>query len=251
MNTYQSDNDVKLVIPYVAAGTQIYPDAVSYRVLDTSNVEVVATTVLSIEADDTQAEITIPAVSNALTNDETRAMRIVEVTVTTNNGVVIILDRYLIVSGDGLTVNDNTFMLYNEALMLAFDIPGLSSWNLSPEQERIAALIEAYNAINKLKFNVKGFSSEPFMLSEMTDDLWLEAPADFIKALKRAQVAEADVVLGSDWIEDKRRDGLMSETIGESSNMFRPGKPIVMQVRSRAMRYLAGYISLSKKVSRG
>ena len=251
MDVYQSGNDITLSIPYVTKeGTRLYPNSVTYRVLSEDNAEIIAETVLTIDQDDDVAAIIVLAADNALGAGVSRAMRVIELTVTTDTAVFVIDSRYLIEDGDGLVVNTSSFVTYNEAFIVAIDIPKMESWDLAPEQERISALLDAYLSINSLRFVVAGFSFTPFALSELTADNWLEMPAAFISALKRAQLAEANTTLGGDWIEDKRRDGLMSETIGESSNMFRPGKPLQLLVGSQARRYLTGYISLAKRIGR-
>jgi hypothetical protein len=76
-------------------------------------------------------------------------------------------------------------------------------------------------------------------------------PALFLQALRMAQIAESDSILGGDPVGELRREGLMSKTVGESSQMYRPGKPLVMPVSDRAMRYLAGYVRRSLVVGRG
>jgi len=250
MNTFLSGVDIVRTIPLTVNGSQVYPTALSYRLLDGSETEIIGTTNIGFDSDDLEVSVTVLAVNNTLPAEKVRDIRMIELRVTTVNGVHIIKDRYLIESGDGLVTWENTFMTYSDAILEAFDVPATEAWDTASEQDRIVALKEAYFAIAKMKFLVSDYWSEPFMLSELTDEDIASLPVEFTSALKKAQIAESDVILGGEYIEDRRRDGLMSETVGESSNMFRPGKPIMMPIRSRAQRYLASYIYLKKRLAR-
>jgi hypothetical protein len=57
----------------------------------------------------------------------------------------------------------------------------------------------------------------------MTASVWQEYPAYFRDALARAQVIQANALLTFDPIADRRRAGVFSEKIGESSMMFKNG----------------------------
>ena len=92
--------------------------------------------------------------------------------------------------------------------------------------------------ITKLNFNIGNISEVDLTLID----------SDLLAAIAKAQIAEADFMMGGDTVEDKRRTGLMSETVGESSNMFRPGKPLVLAGSEKALRYLTGYITWSRRI---
>lgn len=61
---------------------------------------------------------------------------------------------------------------------------------------------------------------------------------------------EANARLGGTDVSDLRREGLMSATVGEVSQMFRPSKPLVLPISHRALQVLAGYITWSVRASR-
>jgi hypothetical protein len=77
---------------------------------------------------------------------------------------------------------------------------------------------------------------------EMTEEYFESFPLHFITALRRAQIAEANEVLSLGDPSDKRKVGIMSETIGESSMMFRVGKPLELGLSHAALSILKGYV---------
>lgn len=249
MNIYSPDADVVITKDFVDLnGATIYPTSGSYRVLDIDGAVLIADTAIADMSGESTA-VTIPAVHNALPEGKTRTMRLVEFTFVTSKGTYVSEERYLLESGDGLVVYENSFMGYSEALIFGMDLSNTPGWDGALPREQISALKEAYSQIVKLRFSVSDFNVD-FAFNELLPEHLAVIPDYFLEDLKRAQIAEADLFLGGDPIDYKRRMGLMSETIGESSNMFRPGKPIFQTIGSRAMRYLSRYLLLRKKVTR-
>lgn len=250
MDFLQAGNDVIRTLPFVKDGESVTPDSASYRVLDADGTELVAATAITISPGSTSCKITVSAAHNTL-NGVTRGMRVIELSIVADGATRVSKDRYIIESSDGLEVDNNSFVTMNEAILRALDMTATEGWDAASDRDRTAALIEAYSQVYKLQFYIGDFAAEPFSLKELTTDQYAELPVDFMSALKCAQVAQANSLLGSEWITDKRDNGLMSETIGESSNMYRPGKPLSMPVRRRAMQCLSGYLALTKRTGRG
>lgn len=251
MRTYRADSDIHLEIPYVDEfGNTLFPDTVNYRLLDSAGTELIASTPLTIEGDDQVAKIVIAAAYNGLTG-VSRDIRVVELSITSPEGPALVLFRYMIADGDGLVVRENTFMLFNEAILVGFDIPNTPSWDVGANQERTAALKEAYSSVGMLQYLLPETSLGTFEIADLTTEQWDTLPADFLAALKKAQLVESDYIMGGDWIADKRKAGLLSETIGESSNMFRSGKPLDLIVSPRAFKYLGKYVDFRRKLGRG
>lgn len=85
----------------------------------------------------------------------------------------------------------------------------------------------------------------------VTADEFHDFPAHFRKALRSAQLVEASETLDSEkeTVKRKHQQGVISETIGESSVMLRGGQ-ITTGVSRRALEYLTGHIAYSFSVSR-
>ena len=57
-----------------------------------------------------------------------------------------------------------------------------------------------------------------------------------------AQVADAAATLTPDPVEEKRAKGLILDTIGETKQMFRSGRPVNSPVCKKAMDYLRDFV---------
>jgi len=261
MNVYLSNAAVSITVPYQdSLGNAVTPTAVSYRVLDGQGQEVIASTLHSgFTPGDTEITIEVDASNNLLDVGELRDLRVVEVIMTTANGEVINSGSYLIEATDTLEVMTNTFQSFGSAVLVAMEIAGIDAWSVAAERSQKTALINAFHAISNLSFYVTSGDAQDRLSSsvEIRDIKSLTAeelaalPEDFLVALKRAQIIEANAQLGGDPIGDKRRDGLMSETVGESSNMYRPGKPLLLPVSDDTMRALSRYVSNARRLGRG
>ena len=254
MDIYKSGAEVNVNQAFVNYdGDQIYPTSISYRVEDEDGVEIVADTAHTFDPDDTEMSIVIAGADNTLDIEDWTKMRVVIITLVADGHDYEHVQRYIVRQGSRLAECLNSLLTYNSVLMRAFDITQTPGWDIADEDTRQTALIEAYENIGKIKFNGDAFygDSEGFYIGGLADTEINNLSEAFVEALKRAQILEADYLLGSETVEDKRRGGLMSETVGESSNMFRPGKPIVLPVSNRAMKALAGYILLGRRVGRG
>lgn len=244
MEIYRDGSIVNLSVPFEDdGGNPVDPTSVSYRVLSEDNSEIVGSTVVVIASGDTRASIAVDAVSNTLPVGVKKTLRTIELVMTTSMGIVTSFVRYVIESANSLGLGENSFQTYNQALLTSLDMTGLDRWNSVDDRSKKTALIEAYFSISKLNFNVgiiKNMNAEALGL--LSDDLKV--------ALARAQIAEAEFELGGDTVGDKRKIGIMSETTGESSSMFRSGKPLSLSVSDRALEYLSGHISWSSSLTR-
>lgn len=254
MKTYGDGSNVEVTIPfYTERGDVFVPNTLSYRVLDSSGTVLVASAAI-IYGGEQEAVVTVASINNTLGADETRLMRVVELTAITDEGIVIVESRYVIESITYIGVGENSFQTYNDALLIELDLIGVDSWSASPIHKQKAAMIEAYTNITRLSFKLQGSQDKLFAgsrdvaIRDLSASELASLDGDMMLAIRKAQVVEADVILGGDPVADKRKSGLMSETIGESSNMFRPGKPLVMPVSDRALRYLAPFIALRKVI---
>ncbi|MVX56400.1 hypothetical protein [Parasutterella muris] len=216
---------------------------------------------------------------NTLAEEVCRDIRIICLKVTTESGGVLNLEYvYGLTVADPLVVGVNSFMTYRQAQRLAMDMSKLSNWDLMPQSQRISALMEAKAHICRLNFNfgtvqldmskqdyvvqaagkprsvkvgdIFGVYGDSVKLEDLEPEDFEKLPQKFKDALMKAQLAEADDVLTVDSIADRRRQGLILETIGEVKQMFSSVLPAQTAVSSRAMSYLARYLSTGKKLGR-
>lgn len=164
---------------------------------------------------------------------------------------------YALEPSDVLITGLNSFQTYSEAELVALSIPNMPGWDGADEQARIAALIEARLRINRLQFRDVSRGQSYLGGEALVGDLSLLAPREFKNlsarlraALCKAQVAEADTLLGGDPESERRRSGLVHETVGESAQTWRASKPLELPVSRKALSYLSGFITMSRKVGR-
>ena len=239
-----------------ANGVDVTVTAGSYRVLDETGAETVATTGLTPTG--TSTDVTVAAVGNTLAAGTPRGARTVEVTFTTDAGnSVVVTSTYLLEKATILEIMTNSYQTFGSAELNASAIPELEVWTTKTERERKMGLIQAFHRLGGLTYRVSEDLTIPYLnaltvrrLNDWTADEFDGLADRFKNALERAQVVEADVILGGDQITNLRRDGLLSTSIGEVSQFFRPSKPLRMAVSDRALRQLQGFVSFAVGITR-
>jgi hypothetical protein len=240
-------------------GDPIKASAVSYRVVNQAETELVASTVLtSFAPGDPQAVVIVPADKNVLAAGAHRELRVIELLLTTDEGTVKLSHEYVIEADQMLTEGVNSFQNYATALLGAYDIPSLPGWDGAEKPQRIAALIQARLNIAQLTFSYVFDGSQDVMqpsfslrdLTSLSDTEYASLPTEFKVAAKRAQILEADYLLGGDPVGDLRRQGIISSTIGPSTQFFRQRKPLDLPVCKRAVQALGKYVVLRVRLTR-
>lgn len=148
-----------------------------------------------------------------------------------------------------LVKGENSFQSYYSAMMYAEEMPGVDAFKNATKEEQIAALINAYRSISTMTFGDRChiYYDIASLNAEELDKL---SPA-LLEALCLAQVIEANESLDINSVHYKRMDGLMSETIGESSMMFRPGKVANNTVvTKRSMGFLRNFLVITARITR-
>jgi hypothetical protein len=277
MNVYLAGNDVKLVVPLTDQdGNALDVSSIKYRVTDANGVELVAmTTLAGFTPSDIEAVISISAALNTLAAGVVRDLRAVELQCVIDSNTSILRASYAIEASDPLVVGVNSFQSLAQAEFRAQVMPNLNAWNAADTQSRVQALIDArlhicqlnfYTSINNrlwgqdsLNFVPEGsvvtnFVANSYLyggnLSFLTPDQFAKLPPLLLAALYPAQIAEADFILGGSPIEQRRQSGLHSDTIGESRQTFRTGKPLELPVCRRALSYLSMFITFAKRTGR-
>lgn len=261
MKFYPEDFTVEVVVGFTGLnGEVVTPTAISAVLYDGEDQVIVDFGSLPFVPTEGAKSIMIPAQFNALEADELRAPRILRVELTTAGGVIRRSHSYVIEVEQRLEIMTNTFLSYEAAELAALDIPGTSGWAVASEEQRKAALVEAFRRLTMIpmKYTVRDALGE--LTSEevrIARDQWADLtyadmttlPSHFRKAIRRAQVIEANELLQGDAIAKKRRSGIITETIGESSVTLSTGRADY-GVSSQTMAALAGYIYFGMRIAR-
>lgn len=218
---------------------------VSCRVLDINGGVLVAPALTDFVPGNADVSVTVLAAINVLASGVIRDIRKIELTVTSADGTRIISGLYVIEAASPLVVGVNSFQSYEVAELTSIVVPMVDAWTAAAKSSRIAALVMARTHIGQMSFPEAAVG-----LLNLTALEFAALSTSLIGALRLAQIVEADHILGGNWTEHKRNSGLMSETTGESSNMFRSGKAIELPICKRAAQILTGHITYAVKIGR-
>lgn len=269
MKTYIAGTPVKLAIRLTDSdGNPLSVTSAIYRIVDESSTEIQASTSFDLS----ESSISIPAELNQIkaidvdsigaeTMDDVRLSeaRIIEVEATLQDGNVITQDfPYILVPRERLIPGLNSFQTLREAYLNSMSIPSTTAWMTATEDERVAAMIEARLRICSFRFSDVSTGQSYLSENKQIGDLSRLPPKTFKslsarlrKALKLAQIVEAEEILGGgDQVSLLRRNGLTSQTIGETQETYRSNAPLNMQLSRGALRYLGPFISLSQRIGR-
>jgi hypothetical protein len=139
------------------------------------------------------------------------------------------------------------------------EITRLEAFDAAPKAQRTAAMIEAHRRILRVAFQIPqaydisniAFGSRRVPLSRLTEDDFRRLPDGFRRAVKRAQLIEANSLLEINTVDQKRREGVVSETIGEAS-MFLNSKPYLnLPISRAAYEELKTFVVFVIEVARG
>jgi hypothetical protein len=168
---------------------------------------------------------------------------------------------YALEPTEALIVGINSFQTLPQAELTSLDVPNTPGWDAASDRERIAALVDARVRICQLSFSLSGSLAQNnigYGVSDGAGDLAALTPTQYVNlsvrlrvALAKAQLAEADAILGGDPAEIKRQEGITLDVVGESRQAYRQGKPLDLPISKRALRYLSKFISFSKTIGRG
>jgi hypothetical protein len=257
MRTYVPDQDLTIEVLFQATdGSSVTSDVGTWRLTDAEGVELLAPASLgltpSVHVD--RATVVVPAIHNAIPTGEPYAARIIEVTLTIAAGQHRQAFGYVLQPVEPLIVGVNSFQSIINAEVVATMLPGVESFKAAARADKVAAMAFAREQLCQLEYRIE-FESQSHLIvdhpvvdgrrdlsSLLAADL-ANLPADFLKALNRAQVIQANYLLGGEEAAKMRDEGVLSTTVGESSTMFRGGmKPIEYPVSRRVVSALARYL---------
>lgn len=241
-----------------AAGVAAVPISMEWRLLDEADQQVLDWTPLTFDpgAPPASADITVPGAANTLTAGEIFGMRTVELRLTHAGGVNELTSTYALESVRKLIPMVNSYGTMQQVQITAMYAPQSDADHLmgASEDDRIRALLGSYLAIERLPLMVvsdKGV--EMGWLSEM-DAATRAAKVEpqMRSALLKAQILDAAYTLSlpADAVMQARMKGLVSMTVGESSQYFGNSRPPDLAIGKESMRLLARYLRRTVRIGR-
>jgi hypothetical protein len=253
--SYQADQIVKLFPEFIDDdGTPYAVVSASYALYDRVNELATAQPVTIFGVD--RPELAVPANLNQLNPDETIAYRRVVISASDENGQNYTHSMvYFIKLDASLVVGDNSFAILPDLQTAAVDMIHLRAFANATEDEQTSALIQAWNNLGQLPVrfdDLEGTDSyDKGSTRELIDaDINILQPKTY-QRLIRAQIIEADDVLGGNPIEARRRLGLISDSSGESAHFFRTSKPLNLPCCRAAIDELRGIVNWGARIGRG
>lgn len=269
MKTYLAGTPIKLAVSFTDTdGNVLSVSSATYTISDDRSNVILGKTEFNPTSDTIviDAELNHIEATNAdaLTSeqiDEVRLneARIVEFELTLDDGNIYPFDiAYILRPRERLIAGLNSFQTLRESYLNSMSIPSTAAWMLASEDERVAAMELARLRICSFRFSDVTLGQSYLSEEQAIADLSRLPPKDFKaltarfkKALALAQLAEAEEILGGgDQVSLMRRNGLTSQTIGETQETYRAGKTLDMQLSKVALRYLSPFISLTQKIGR-
>jgi hypothetical protein len=253
------------------AGNAIEGTAASWELFDERGNSITAGAADYVAGAST-VEFSLEAADLTLAVGEISSGRELVVSITTADGEVEIRDYFLVTARNPIAVMANSFTTYPEALRIRSEFAALDGWDAAPRERQQAALIEAYRRLCRMAFKVPGATLESADMDRAnygtgTDSGWFwgsrvrvstldqaqfdALPETFRRAVKRAQLAEANILLGGDPVGKKRQDGIVSETTGESSMFFVSRPHLNLPISKQAYEEVKRFVSLRVGISRG
>lgn len=250
-------------------GSILEPIALRWRVIDESETVLLDWTQAPAMLPTGVVTVGVPGSVNALVPPATRGIRNIELEATLTDGTVLLRSQVVMLAAQTqLQVGVNSFGTYMQALMHAqdFTTDTLAGWgSTESRQEREAALIEAHQAMRRMPIVIDSRSAADVCVRDagtlMKQRRWLSClnadeyqsfVADHQKQiLMKAQLLEASAILEADTTLAMRQKGIMSASVGESSQFFRTTKPLELpMISQKAIGLIKLYLRWSVVVGR-
>lgn len=218
-------------------------------------------------------ELTVPAALNQPAPDSTKTYRRLEITTQDEKGKTYTTSITYLLTGmavtDGLSPQFesypggsveplvpgvNSFALFADLLVLGSDMIQLSVFNNATQPQQISALVQAWANLGQLPVQLADLKGTDSYDKASTREL-VEADLNLLSEtnryrLLRAQLIEANDVLGGNPIEARRRKGLISDSAGESAHFFRTSRPLNLPCCRAAIDELRGIVKWGLRVGR-
>ncbi|WP_276122559.1 hypothetical protein [Pararhizobium qamdonense] len=274
MKLYPENYDVTIDVLFTDnSGNPLVVTGVTAELYDGDDEQIEDFGSIPFDLADGKVTVTVPADLNVLGVGELSAARTLRVYL--GNGTIVFprFHSYIIEAESRLELLNNTFLTLPAAEVLARDNPRLTAWSAATDEKKTAALINAYGRLSRVQLRYASHKVEHKVVStsnpvrhdrdrdrcdvvikpgdwaDITKADFLAMPIDLRKALRAAQIVEANEVLTDNPYETRHRAGVISETVGESSIMLRGGK-LELGVSYEALRALTGFVYYSVRVAR-
>lgn len=263
MRNVPAGASVSLTIPFKDAnGDPVQPTGIVVTLVNEEGEVMHGPVVTSSE--DTELVYTVPAEGNVLKPGETLGIRTLEVELATVRGEVQIRETYMLRAAMALKTLTNSFQTMEGALLTAAGMVRVESFNAASADAQRDALLEAFTRLTRYGYIVRPDGEENFRerilcgtervvpreWPVMEEGRWLSFPDRFRKALRRAQVQEANTLLSGESATSFRRMGILSKTTGESSATFMAGKPLDLGIARETLEHLTGFIEIRMSLTR-
>lgn len=263
MNRYPESSIVQINVPFTDLNNApVVPTEVRAVLFDGEEQVMEDFGAVTFNLVDGFATITILAQLNELTDLEPREARVLLVDLITASGTISKRSSYIIQAEQTLEIMANSFQTLETAEIAAIDMINLSGWHGAENESKTSALVDAYNKITQIPMTYYSVVAENGVPDERSDvgltrDSWFSMtyngfqalPARFRRALRRAQLLEANEIILGDNIQRKRTAGIVTETIGESSVTLR-GNKMNFGLSDQAMSALTGFIRFDFRIVR-
>lgn len=244
-------------------------DTLTYSVFDNAGNTLLSEQPATLDSD-YSVQVAIPAEVNQI-GDADRALRRVKLKATTGTTTVEFENVYVLLNNFELAVFEQSFATLDDAAMYAIDmVKGDVILNMSPVQLR-RLLIEATVRLKQMPFSIRrifGVDYDDYdrpmnMLnvhnvywgqegqyrmdlidwSKMSPELYAGLPDDFKKTLLVATVNEVAEIASTTDSQSARDEGIVSESIGETTIAYRQGKAANLTVNRTTWRLLVKYLN--------
>lgn len=244
-------------------------DTLTYSVFDNAGNTLLSEQPATLDSD-YSVQVAIPAEVNQI-GDADRALRRVKLKTTTGTTTVEFENVYVLLNNFELAVFEQSFATLDDAAMYAIDmVKGDVILNMSRVQLR-RLLIEATVRLKQMPFSIRrifGVDYDDYdrpmnMLnvhnvywgqegqyrmdlidwSKMSPELYAGLPDDFKKTLLVATVNEVAEIASTTDSQSARDEGIVSESIGETTIAYRQGKAANLTVNRTTWRLLVKYLN--------
>lgn len=261
MNIYPEQSSVPLSVSFLdSAGQMVQPVHLNIILKDGDEDVLMVLYDGAPAAGATSHDVIIPEAMNASEADGELTPRMVAIRMDLADGRMI---RKSVIYGieplEKLAVCVNSFQTLPRAIVEASQIVNATAFNEESPARQAAALIEAYDRIVNLPMTYSIKLGQQISHHRLTNESWEEMSAETFdtqlptrlrRALRQAQIVEADEILQGNILARKHASGIQSETIGESSVTLRAGTFGHAGLSSFTKQILAPFLDTTIRIGR-
>jgi hypothetical protein len=225
MLEFASGTLITIEVPYEYNGESLTLTNFEYELLDATGTVIIDKQVdPDFDANNSFSTLSLPAADNTTTLK--RDVRQLNCYLTNAAGTYIVSQVYML-KGNALTLTPPTdsFMTFPQSILIRAKIAEEQIYyDALTDELKVIALENSFTRISRLKFQIGDTVITDITSYTLSDFNALDAK--FLEAIRKAQIIEANVIVEQSPIRDKIRQGIISETIGESSMFFKTSGPV-------------------------